>query len=441
MKKIILVLMFAIVAAYSADANRYRPGFVTISFQTFYDELSPYGDWIYTSEYGYVWQPYFDRPEDFRPYSSNGDWVYTEYGWTWVSDYRWGWAPFHYGRWYFDDYFGWLWIPGNEWAPAWVTWGSYNNYWGWAPLGPNVYVNIDFKWMAPDFWWTFIPCRHFYSHGWHNYIYGRPIQVNHITNITNIYINNNNQRNSWFNGPRVNDVERYGRRRVQRMEVVDSERADNLRAANGRVSIYRPQVEESRNSYRPTQSRNFENARPANRITKQNPRSNDPGLNRTRDSRNDRSNDRQVTPGRQTTEPRTQPSRDNPSNDRNIEKKNEDRSKGNRGNEANPGNDSRKDKESKPGNRRKDEMTNDRQRESQIAEVNPVRYSERSEKTGQNTGYASRSRESGSAKSMGSSSQSGTSGRNGVSANDSPSRKSGDQGKSADRNAQKNRRR
>ena len=68
-----------------------------VSYQTFYDELSPHGRWIDNPQHGYVWVPNAGR--DFRPYSTNGHWVYTDnYEWMWVSDYSWGWAPFHYGR-------------------------------------------------------------------------------------------------------------------------------------------------------------------------------------------------------------------------------------------------------------------------------------------------------------------------------------------------------
>ena len=69
-----------------------------ITYQQFYDDLSPYGNWVNYQGYGYVWAPY---EQGFRPYYNNGHWVYTNYGWTWVSGYDWGWAPFHYGRWLF----------------------------------------------------------------------------------------------------------------------------------------------------------------------------------------------------------------------------------------------------------------------------------------------------------------------------------------------------
>jgi hypothetical protein len=60
----------------------------------------------------------------------------TEYGWTWVSDWDWGWAPFHYGRWLTIGGYGWCWVPGTIWGPAWVSWRYGGGYAGWAPLPP-----------------------------------------------------------------------------------------------------------------------------------------------------------------------------------------------------------------------------------------------------------------------------------------------------------------
>ena len=91
------------------------------SHATFYRKLEPYGDWIETGDYGYVWQPReAERSERWRPYT-NGHWVYTDAGWTWVSDERFGWATCHYGRWARMRGIGWVWVPGDEWAPAWVS--------------------------------------------------------------------------------------------------------------------------------------------------------------------------------------------------------------------------------------------------------------------------------------------------------------------------------
>jgi len=288
MKKITLFLLLSMVIVFSAEAHKYKNknSHVTISIQTFYDELSPYGDWMYTPEYGYVWLPYFEHPEAFRPYSSNGHWVNTDYGWTWVSGYRWGWATFHYGRWDFDNYLGWMWIPGYEWAPAWVTWGNYNDYYGWAPLGPNVNINVNFNWYAPDVWWTFVPRHRFCSNNWHNYIYDRPIRVKHITHITNIYTDDHdrNQNRSWYYGPRVSEVERYNNR-VRKVEIVESNRADNTGIRRDRLNVYRPEVDNKRNDFRPGEYRNVEQVRRNSTSISTNPREINPGENPTRENR------------------------------------------------------------------------------------------------------------------------------------------------------------
>src|SRR3546814_14192688 len=109
----------AFMAIMATNTLKAQPG-MSVSFQTFYDELAPHGEWIDDPEYGYIWLPYAEQ--GFQPYATNGHWVMTNYGNTWVSDYEWGWAPFHYGRWTYTDYYGWAWIPGYERGPAWVSW-------------------------------------------------------------------------------------------------------------------------------------------------------------------------------------------------------------------------------------------------------------------------------------------------------------------------------
>jgi hypothetical protein len=100
--------------------------------------LEPYGTWVDDSTYGTMWVP---APAtvgpDFRPYVTAGHWAYDD-DWVWVSDYEWGWAPFHYGRWVWIDGRGWAWIPGRLYRGAWVTWGIDDGYTyvGWAPMPP-----------------------------------------------------------------------------------------------------------------------------------------------------------------------------------------------------------------------------------------------------------------------------------------------------------------
>ena len=96
-------MVVAIILAGCTGSNKvYQSGAnAPVTYQTFYDNLSPYGTWIDYREYGHVWTPNVDG--DFRPYDTNGHWVYSDEGWAWASDYSWGWAPFHYGRWLYDD--------------------------------------------------------------------------------------------------------------------------------------------------------------------------------------------------------------------------------------------------------------------------------------------------------------------------------------------------
>ena len=108
----------------------------------FHAALDPYGQWVEDPTYGTVWEPSVSAVgTDFAPYESGGHWAYGD-DYVWVSDYSWGWAPFHYGRWVYATN-GWGWIPGRQYAGAWTSWrtgyGPYAGYVGWAPLPPTWY--------------------------------------------------------------------------------------------------------------------------------------------------------------------------------------------------------------------------------------------------------------------------------------------------------------
>jgi len=220
---------------------------VGISLQVFYDELSYYGDWVNNPEYGYVWRP--NVGSDFRPYYTNGHWVMTEYGNTWVSDYNWGWAPFHYGRWFYDNYDGWIWVPDTEWGPAWVTWRTGGGYYGWAPLGPriNININIGRSYYVPDNYWVFIPQRCIYYPSYSRYWEPRRnvYIIHNTTIINNIYTND---RVRYYSGPGRDDVRRATRSDVPVYRIADNSRPGSDRVSRGEVSVYRPSVDRSGNS-------------------------------------------------------------------------------------------------------------------------------------------------------------------------------------------------
>ncbi|NOT51799.1 MAG: hypothetical protein HOP10_11050 [Chitinophagaceae bacterium] len=215
-----------------------------VSYQTFYDELSPHGQWVDYPNHGYVWIP--DAGPDFRPYSTNGHWVWTDnYEWMWVSDYDWGWAPFHYGRWDYDSHYGWYWVPGYEWSSAWVAWRDGGDYYGWAPIRPGISININFNiggYSPPNDFWCFTPRRYINSPRIYDYYVPRHNNVT-IINQTTIIINNYNYGGSYGfrSGPRRYDAERYCGR-INPVRFRDSYNPGRTIFRNNEVSVYRPRV-------------------------------------------------------------------------------------------------------------------------------------------------------------------------------------------------------
>jgi len=114
-------------------------------YDVFYERLSSDGNWFYDDDYGYVWQPNVAvSTSSWQPYT-DGHWVWTDRGWCWVSNEDFGWATYHYGRWIRVAGVGWVWVPGDEWAPGWVSWRHTedDDYIGWAPLPPEASVTVD----------------------------------------------------------------------------------------------------------------------------------------------------------------------------------------------------------------------------------------------------------------------------------------------------------
>jgi hypothetical protein len=156
-----------------------------VTLPYFQTQLAPYGGWVDVPGYGLCWRPATqDTEPGWRPYFNAGHWDYTEEGWYWRSDYPWGEYVFHYGRWARDPRFGWVWTPGYEWAPAWVSWRNCEaeGFCGWAPLPPGarfeagvgllwngrVAVDVDFG-LGPDAF-VFIPFGHFWDHDYRAFL-------------------------------------------------------------------------------------------------------------------------------------------------------------------------------------------------------------------------------------------------------------------------------
>ncbi len=110
---------------------------VGVSSDTFYSapSLQKSGRWVEVGSYGRCWQPN-SVAADWSPYTQ-GQWRYAHNGgWTWDSSEEFGWATYHYGRWFRADS-GWYWVPGRVWAPSWCSWRFGGGHVGWAPLPPE----------------------------------------------------------------------------------------------------------------------------------------------------------------------------------------------------------------------------------------------------------------------------------------------------------------
>ena len=228
----------------TASSTNSAPDSESGSFSTFYRKLDPYGDWMETGDYGYVFQPrQAAQSRDWRPYT-NGHWVYTDVGWTWISDEKFGWATYHYGRWIRLRSVGWVWVPGEQWAPAWVSWRKGGDYVGWAPLPPEAQFDRQtgiHNWadnyydIGPD-QYAFVPANEF----------GRKLSpreivpaernvtiINQTTNVTNIVYNNSVIVDR---GPSYDDLRSRSRQPIERYRL---ERTNDL---SNEVPVFRGEV-------------------------------------------------------------------------------------------------------------------------------------------------------------------------------------------------------
>ncbi|MCW8133641.1 MAG: hypothetical protein KIS92_25070, partial [Planctomycetota bacterium] len=240
----------------------YVPPSDSLNISYFYNSLSPYGRWMLLPNYGWVWQPTVVRINPgWRPYFDSGRWVWTNHGWYWYSNYSWGWAPFHYGRWDFVPGYGWVWSPDTVWGPAWVHWRRSPDYCGWAPLprgssyhvgigftfhGKNVDISFGFNLSDRDY--AFVPTNRFRSNNLAPVALPRQ-QVtkiyNNTTTINNTYIYNDNRIIN--NGVPVDSVAAASNEKIAPIQVADASASAGDAIAgqqlkNDRIVAFRPRI-------------------------------------------------------------------------------------------------------------------------------------------------------------------------------------------------------
>lgn len=173
------------------DISEKDEDLLTVDYKVFYDELAVHGEWIevtgkeigldlkkesgsgsinnsdkhskisflelfgvkdaYAAEFEFgsffVWKPSPNlgvsasagESPAFTPYS-NGQWIYTSYGWYFKAPTAHEEIIHHYGRWVHSPAMGWIWVPGRVWAPAWVEWREDDENIAWTPVPPSVYL-------------------------------------------------------------------------------------------------------------------------------------------------------------------------------------------------------------------------------------------------------------------------------------------------------------
>ena len=174
------------------------------------DDLDEYGRWHYVAEYGPVWTPVGIAP-GWAPYRF-GHWVWiSPWGWTWVEDEPWGFAPFHYGRWAFVEG-GWCWAPGPVvvrpvYAPAFVAFVGGGGFAVGVGVGPAVA------------WFPLAPREVYVPWYRTSRVYVNNVNITNtrvnVTQVTNVYnttiINNNGNRITYVNQRVNNGVTAVGR--------------------------------------------------------------------------------------------------------------------------------------------------------------------------------------------------------------------------------------
>jgi hypothetical protein len=234
MKK--LLCAFALSLLLLPFAPRAKSQDVSVDF--FYNNLEG-GSWIEVGNYGYCWQPDAASDSSWRPYA-DGYWAYTDEGWTWVSYEPFGWATYHYGRWVRLADYGWVWKPGYEWGPAWVSWRFGGGYCGWAPLPPETEVvyesrplsgHIDVEFDIGPASYNFVDVRYIGEPVLRSRIvpYQQNITyVNQTVNVTNITYKNKTVYNY---GPDLKTVNQFSSRPIQELKLERQTNVDVAAAA------------------------------------------------------------------------------------------------------------------------------------------------------------------------------------------------------------------
>lgn len=160
-----------------------------------YEDLDSYGTWVYHKRYGRIWHPTLVAV-DWAPYRF-GHWSWIEpWGWTWVDNTPWGFAPYHYGRWISLES-NWYWVPGPVrtravYAPALVAFVGNKNFSVKVAMGAKPTPAVAWFPLAPGE--VYVPSYH--------------VSENYFVNVnkSNTTINNTYVTNVYNNQTTINNI-------------------------------------------------------------------------------------------------------------------------------------------------------------------------------------------------------------------------------------------
>ncbi len=273
---------------------------LNVDYKTFYDDLNPYGKWIQVNlsdtskknsvsnhkekdlsnvirkalgiedakadvdvSWGllYIWQPSPSiavnvvagdpAPAAYIPYT-NGQWIYSDYGWYFRAGTPYEEIVHHYGRWVYSSSYGWVWIPGSVWAPAWVEWEADDNYIGWAPCVPSVYFETHFfhEPFYRDYNLVVVERSHFLDPQVYrtSHIFWDRDRKNDFRDMKRLDGLKFHDRMAFNQGPDVNRISKDMGEKIRHVNINKVSDKNEVRYNNNNYSVYTPNISYRKNS-------------------------------------------------------------------------------------------------------------------------------------------------------------------------------------------------
>jgi hypothetical protein len=170
-------------------------------------------------------------------------------------------------RWVLRPAFGWVWVPGTVWAPAWVAWRWGDGWAGWAALPPDaewrlgIGLSLDGPLLrlgtSPEPW-CFVPARDLLEPHVRHRLLPQRRSASLLASTRDATRYESAGGRPAVRGPDPEAVEEAAGRAVPRSELRDLPAPPSRierRAAGGEVGVYRPRVEQTPEGRSPRRAR------------------------------------------------------------------------------------------------------------------------------------------------------------------------------------------